>query len=106
MNEKLNAASRSFNTEEEAKEALRPAFGKYDVELIEIAGKRVVAIGTDCVYDGIWDKLYHALLWTFPVVTPNKDVAVDETSRLRDEFIESLKKVCGIDDVITVFDGF
>ena len=97
---------RHFDTIEEAKAALAPELGKYREALVEIGGKRVVVVGSDCVYDAIWSDLLTRLKDTLYSATPNCDLAVEEASRLRDEFISSLKRVYGVDDVITANDEF
>lgn len=101
-----NVPTRSFVSVEEAKRTLAPELGKYGEELVTVDGKRIVVVGSDCVYDGIWSRLHKALTGVIAVATPDKDLAVDEASRLRDEFIESLKRVCGVDDIVTAIDEF
>ena len=94
----LNMSHKCFPTLEEArKAAIGENIGKTGIAVANVAGKKTILVGTDCVYDNIWDVMHKTLLGFVPFIKPDEDLAVDEASRLRDEFIESLKKVCGAD---------
>lgn len=94
-----------FDTMEEAKEAFKKTLGKYDSAIVRVAGRKTLLIGTDCVYDKIWDTLRGALGDFLPNEILDDNILTDETSRLRDEFIESVKRVYDI-DIETVWDEF
>jgi len=97
-----------FESKEKAKAAMAEILGKYGVDLVEIAGKCTLVVGSECVYDDLWNALFDEMK-KFPIppqATFNEDRAVEEASRLRDEFIESLKKVYGIDDVMSAITEF
>lgn len=94
-----------FDTMGEAKEAFKKTLGKRDTAIVRVAGKKTLLIGSDCVYDHIWGELYGALVDFLPNEQLDDNILTDETSRLRDEFIESVKRVYGI-DIETVWDEF
>lgn len=101
-----NMSHIDFPDLEEAKDAaIKENIGKSSVIVTSVAGKKTLLVGTDCVYDGIWGALNKALMEFSPAAKPDENLAVDEASRLRDEFIESLKKVYGA-EVEKVFNEF
>lgn len=101
----LNQTHLNYATVDEAKKALGIETGKHGVAVTNVAGERTILVGSDCVYDELWDKLRERLLGFVPAAKPNEDLAVEEASRLRDEFIKSLERVCGA-KVDTIFDEF
>lgn len=102
----LNMSHKDFPDLEEAKNAaIEENIGKSGVVVTNIAGKKTILVGTDCVYDNIWGAIHKALMEFSPAAKPDQNLAVDEASRLRDEFIKSLKKVCGA-EVEGVFNEF
>lgn len=94
-----------FDTMEEAKEAFKKTLGKHDTAIVMVNGRKTLLIGTDCVYDKIWDTLRGVLGDFLPNEILDDNILTDETSRLRDEFIDSAKRVYGI-DIETVWDWF
>lgn len=94
-----------FDTMGEAKEAFKKTLGKHDTAIVSIAGKKTLLIGSDCVYDKIWNTLRGALGDFLPNEILDDNILTDETSRLRDEFIDSAKRVYGI-EIETVWDEF
>jgi len=101
----LSPSKTDFDTMEEAKEAFKKTLGKHDSAIVRIAGRKTLLIGSDCVYDQIWGMLYGDLGDFLPNEILDDNILTDETSRLRDEFIESAKRVYGI-DIETVWDEF
>ena len=102
----LNMSHKDFPNLDEAKEAaFEGNIGKSGVAVTNVAGRKTILVGSDCAYDGVWSALHEALMNLAPAAKPNGDLAVDEASRLRDEFIESLKRVCGA-EVEKAFDEF
>lgn len=102
----LNMSHKDFPNLEKAKDAaIEENIGKSGVIVTNVAGKKTLLVGTDCVYDDVWDAMHKALIKFSPAAKPDENLAVDEASRLRDEFIESLKKVYGA-EVEKVFNEF
>lgn len=101
----LKPSKTDFDTAEEAKEAFKKTLGKRDAAIVRIAGRKTLLIGSDLVYDQIWDMLYGDLGDFLPNEILDENTLTDETSRLRDEFIDSAKRVYGI-DIETVWDWF
>jgi hypothetical protein len=94
-----------FKTIGEAKASLSSSIGKDEVTVVDIGGRKTIMAGTDCAYDAIWDRIHSALMGFAPEAGPDEDLAVEEASRLRDEFIKSLERVCGA-KAETVFTEF
>ena len=101
----LNQMHLDYATVDEAKKALGIETGKYGVAVTNVAGSKTILAGSDCAFDNLWDALHRRLLEFAPAAKPDEDLAVEEASRLRDEFIKSLERVCGA-KVDTVFNEF
>lgn len=70
--------------------------GKYDHELVEIAGKKVIMCGTGMPYeDIIWDcynQMINRLYEQFPELEEIGQGCLPEASDLRDEFLDKLQE--------------
>lgn len=106
-----------FDTLEEAREYFaKNGFDKgtpgpfpYPYAIVKIKGEKTLLAKTDAFMDVVWSGILEQLKrfgrCLTPGSKPNRDLLVDETSRLRDEFLKSVKKVYGL-SYATVYDEF
>lgn len=106
-----------FDTLEEAREHFKEnGFGEYHHKhadslnaVVEIAGDKTLLAETDAFMDDVWNAMKDQLDFfgdsLRPQLVPNRDLIVEEASRLRDEFLKSVKKVYGL-SYATVYEEF
>lgn len=106
-----------FNTLEEAREHFeKNGFGEHHLKnfdslnaVVEIDGEKTLLAETDAFMDDVWNEMDYQLSHfgdgLRPQLAPNRKLIVDEASRLRDEFLKSVKKVYGL-SYATVYDVF
>jgi len=91
----LNLSHKNFASLDEAKKEIASDIGKYGVSVTNVEGKKTILIATDLVFEKLWVTLREYLTGIAPAAKPNKDLVIEETRRLKNEFIKSLEKACG-----------
>lgn len=106
-----------FDTLEEAREHFKEnGFGECHHKhcdslnaVVEIAGEKTLLAETDAFMDDVWNEMDYQLSrfgdGLRPQLASKRDLIVEEASRLRDEFLKSVKKVYGL-SYATVYDEF
>lgn len=106
-----------FKTLEEAREYfVKNGFDKgtpgpfpYPYAIVKINGEKTLLAKTDAFMDVVWNDMVYQLKRFGQCLTPGHNLTraflVDEASRLRDEFLKSVKKIYGL-SYATVYEEF